>query len=541
MRHRALLIAGCVGLLSATRTVHAQQSAEAVARVRVEPEARSMTVYRLREGKHATFAVRGIGHGDATRGSLEIEYKNGHAAMHLEVDSLIHPQRVGAAYTAYVFWGVAADGKVTRLGELPVNKRIDLKADLTAQTVGILATAEPYAEVERPSSELVLMFTLLNKDDKNAPLASSASYRGDGGQLYWDASAPAGPDLATPLLVQSARHAVAVARRAGAVEFAPAEWRQVDVKLEVLEQTWPDQRTNESKFSGPAREVIRLADAARRVGAERADSAAVAAERMATEERLARAAGDVETARRLKAEAEGDLAHARASAESANQAAARARESADSANQVAARTLSYADSVRTAAGAAQQEATAAQQQAAGARQEATAAQQQAAAAQQEAAGAQQEAAGARQERDAARARLASSIGAILDTKREARGLVVNLSGVLFMSGKAELQPGARENLSKLSGILLAYPGPYTLAIGGHTDSIGSDAMNDKLSQARAESVRTYLVGAGIAASHVTSATGYGKRQPVAVNATAQGRAKNRRVEIVIDDTDPSVQ
>jgi len=506
MRHRALLIASCVGLLSPTRIGHAQQSPEVVGRVRAEPQARSTTVYRLLEGKRATFDVTGVGQADASRGSLEIEYKNGRAAMRLQVDSLIHPQRVGAAYTAYVFWGVAADGKVTRLGELPVNKRIDLKADLTAQTVGVLATAEPYAEVERPSPELVLKFTLRNKDDKNAPPASSARYLGDSGQLYSDASTTATPDASTPLLVQGARHAVAIARRAGAVEFAPTEWRQVDVKLEVLEQLWPDQRTHESKFSGPAREVIRLADAARRIGAERADSSAAAADRMATAASLARAAGDVETARSLKAEAERDAAGARVSADSANQAAARARVSADSANQVAARTLSYADSVRTAAGAAQQEASA-----------------------------------ARQERDDARARLASSISAILDTKREARGLVVNLSDVLFTSGKAVLQPGAREKLSKLSGILLAYPGPYTLAIGGHTDSVGSDALNDKLSQARAESVRNYLTEAGIAASHLTSATGYGKHQPVADNATAEGRAKNRRVEIVIDDTDPSVK
>jgi outer membrane protein OmpA-like peptidoglycan-associated protein len=513
MRHRALLIAGCVGLLSATRTVHAQQSPEAVGRVRAEPQARSTTVYRLLEGKRATFDVTGVGQGPAGRGSLEVEYKNGRAAMRLQVDSLIHPQRVGAAYTAYVFWGVAADGKVTRLGELPVNKRVDLKADLTAQTVGVLATAEPYAEVERPSPELVLKFVLRNKDDKNAPPASSTRYLGDSGQLYSDASTTATPDVSTPLLVQGARHAVAIARRAGAVEFAPAEWRQVDVKLEVLEQLWPDQRTHEAKFSGPAREVIRLADAARRIGAERADSSAAAAERMATAASLARAASDVETSRTLKAEAERDAARARVSADSANQVAARARAAADSANQVAAQTLSYADSVRTAAGAAQQEASAAQQ----------------------------EASAARQERDDARARLASSISAILDTKREARGLVVNLSDVLFTSGKAVLQPGAREKLSKLSGILLAYPGPYALAIGGHTDSVGSDALNDKLSQARAESVRNYLMEAGIAASHLTGATGYGKHQPVADNATAEGRAKNRRVEIVIDDTDPSVK
>ena len=89
-------------------------------------------------------------------------------------------------------------------------------------------------------------------------------------------------------------------------------------------------------------------------------------------------------------------------------------------------------------------------------------------------------------------------------------------------------------------MLLAYPGPYTLSIGGHTDAVGSDALNDRLSEARAESVRKYLMESGIAASHLSSATGYGKHQPVADNGTAEGRAKNRRVEIVIDDADPSV-
>jgi outer membrane protein OmpA-like peptidoglycan-associated protein len=513
MRHRALLIASCVGLLSPTRTVHPQQSPEGASRVHAEPQARSTTVYRLLEGKRATFDVTGVGLGHARPGSLEIEYKNGRAAMRLRVDSLINPQRVGAAYTAYVFWGVAADGKVTRLAELPVEKRIDLKADLTAQTVGVLATAEPYAEVERPSRKLILGFALRNQDDKNAPPASSTQYLGDGGQLYSDASATATPDASTPLLVQSARHAVAIARRAGAVEFAPTEWRQVDVKLEVLEQLWPDHRTDESKFSGPAREVIRLADAARRIGAERADSSAAAADRKATAASLARAASDVETSQALKAEAEQDAARARLSAESATQVATRALVSVDSANQASARTISYADSVRTAAGAAQQEVAAAQQ----------------------------ETSVAREERDDARAQLASSISAILNTKREARGLVVNLPDVLFTSGKAVLQLGARENLSKLSGILLAYPGPYTLAIGGHTDSTGSDAANDKLSQARAESVRNFLAEEGIATSHLTSATGYGSREPVAENATVDGRAKNRRVEIVIDDTDLSLK
>jgi outer membrane protein OmpA-like peptidoglycan-associated protein len=522
MRYRALLILGHVALLPATE-LHAQQPAQGAGPVRAQPEPRATTVYRLFDGRRVTFDVKGLGQAAVSHGSLEIEYKNGHALIRLQVDSLVHPQRVGPAYTAYAFWGVTGDGKVIRLGELPSGKRVDVRGDITAQTVGVLATAEPYAEVELPSPELVLSFVLVNAGDKNAPLASSAQYRGDSGRLNADTTVAASADFSTPLLVQSARHAVAIARRAGAVDFAPAEWRQVDVKLGVLEQIWPEQRNNETKFSGLAREVIRLADAARRIGAERADSAAAAAERAATAASLARAASDVETARRLKAQAEEDAARARAAADSANQAAVRARAAIDSANQVAARaraaadsanlvaaqTIRYADSVRAAATAAAAAATAAQQ----------------------------EAIAARRERDSARARLASSIGAILDTKREARGLVVNLSDVLFASGSAVLEPGAREKLSRLSGILLAYPGPYTLAIGGHTDSVGSDALNDKLSQARAESVRSYLLGAGIAPPHVTGAVGYGKRQPVADNGTVEGRARNRRVEIVIDDAD----
>src|SRR4029077_1829337 len=133
------------------------------------------------------------------------------------------------------------------------------------------------------------------------------------------------PDFKTPLLVLSARHAVAIARRSGAVEFAPGERRQVDVKLEVLEQLWPDHRSNESKFSGPAREVIRLADAARRIGAERADVAGAEAERSATAARLANAASDVDEAQRLKRQAERDADRARLSADNANQDAAQAR------------------------------------------------------------------------------------------------------------------------------------------------------------------------------------------------------------------------
>jgi outer membrane protein OmpA-like peptidoglycan-associated protein len=131
--------------------------------------------------------------------------------------------------------------------------------------------------------------------------------------------------------------------------------------------------------------------------------------------------------------------------------------------------------------------------------------------------------------------LYQSLSAILETRREARGLVVSLSDVLFDFDRATLTPGAREKLSRLAGILLAYPGEYHLDFEGHTDSIGSAAYNLGLSRDRAESVRQYLLGSGLPGARVGSVVGFGKERPVASNASEAGRQLNRRVEIVIAD------
>ncbi len=132
------------------------------------------------------------------------------------------------------------------------------------------------------------------------------------------------------------------------------------------------------------------------------------------------------------------------------------------------------------------------------------------------------------------ARLYASISAIMETRKGARGLVAALSGVNFETNKAALKPVAREKLSKLSGVLLGFPGEYKLEIEGHTDSIGSDAYNLKLSQSRAESVRNFLVEQGIPAERIPSTQGYGRTKPIAPNDTRANREKNRRVDIVIE-------
>src|SRR5512133_2570624 len=125
---------------------------------------------------------------------------------------------------------------------------------------------------------------------------------------------------------------------------------------------------------------------------------------------------------------------------------------------------------------------------------------------------------------AMRARLAEQLNSILQTRDSARGLIVSMSDVLFDTGKYSLKPGAREKLAKVAGILLAYPG-LTIEVGGYTDSLGTDAMNQTLSENRASSVRDYLVKEGVSNSSV-SAKGFGNSSPVASNDSAAGRQQN---------------
>jgi outer membrane protein OmpA-like peptidoglycan-associated protein len=118
-------------------------------------------------------------------------------------------------------------------------------------------------------------------------------------------------------------------------------------------------------------------------------------------------------------------------------------------------------------------------------------------------------------------------------------LIVNLSDVLFDTGKYTLKPDAREKLAKVSGILLAYPN-LKVQVEGYTDNVGGDQYNLTLSQQRADAVRAYLVSQGVSPDNVTS-TGYGMSNPVADNATAAGRAQNRRVNMVVSGSAIGVQ
>lgn len=139
--------------------------------------------------------------------------------------------------------------------------------------------------------------------------------------------------------------------------------------------------------------------------------------------------------------------------------------------------------------------------------------------------------GAAEEAAKARAEFTARLNRALPTRETERGVVAEISGIQFATGAATLNAEAREALARFSGIVVTYP-ELRFKVEGHTDSTGSDETNRMLSLQRAITVRDYLIAQGVAAS-VIDVQGLGPDQPVADNATATGRARNRRVEIVL--------
>lgn len=452
---------------------------------------RNTVAVRYPQGKETSVSMVGTGRAPDVIGKAEIKRTEGRTRVKLKLDGLTSPQALGPIYTTYILWAIAPEGQADNLAEVPFRKgETDIDVTTALQTFSLIITAEPYGTVKLPSPTVVAE-NILRKGTEGTIVSSRIEYRGDPGTFYEAAALP--PDYDTPLIVLGARRAVEIAKRAGASRYAEAELRQAEIHLAALEEMWPHDRKEEKHFGGMARDIMREAEKARELALQRSDQAQLDAERDA-------AARDIHRANR-RAEA--------------------AREEAESYKQQMTR--------------AEQEVEAAKQRVAQAQDEAARAQANEELARAQANEARLQAQQAQQEKEALEQHLYDQISVILETRREARGLVVSLSDVLFDTGQASLKPGAREKLSKLAGILLAYPGAYRMEINGHTDSVGSDELNLRLSEQRATSVQSYLTGQGIAGDRIAVVKGYGKMMPVADNATAAGRQMNRRVEILISD------
>jgi len=277
-----------------------------------------------------------------------------------------------------------------------------------------------------------------------------------------------------------------------------------------------------------AREAVQTAEDARAIAVKKTDEVRQTNERQAAADAQAKTQVQADDAIRQKEQAQSDTARAQAAktqAESDTLNAQAAKIQAESDTAKARTDTANAQSATAKAQSDMADSQAASAHALSAAQ--TDADQSRLAAQQAQASAQQ----AETEKAAMRTRLSEQLNSILQTRDSARGLIVSMSDVLFDTGKYSLKPGAREKLAKVAGILQSYPG-LNIEVGGYTDNVGGDGMNQKLSENRAGSVRDYLVQQGVKTGSV-SARGFGNTLPVASNENSAGRQQNRRVELLV--------
>jgi outer membrane protein OmpA-like peptidoglycan-associated protein len=503
-------------------------------------------------------------------GEAKVESKRGAMKIDAEFAGLDKPTSFGSEYLTYVLWAVSPEGRSVNLGEVLVGNDHRSKLDVTTdlQAFALIVTAEPYYAVHRPSN-VVIAENAIRFDTAGTSEVVDAKFEliDRGGYIptgyHFD---PVVLNSRLPLEFFEARNAVRIAKSAGAETYAASSYETATNQMKQADDLGTRKHVDKKVLIAQSREVVQTADDSREIAVKRIDADRMDADKNREAGKLAdaRATSKSETRARMQAEAatsdanfrryEADKATVeaqrlqrsaeaesdmnRAAANDANRATEAAeaatgdanhrRDEADQAT-VEAQRLQHgaeteSDMNRAAANDANRATVEAQQGQRDA--EAESGRNRLAAATSD-----QQLKQAVQDREELRAKLLQQFNVIFATRDTARGLIVNLSDVLFDTGKSTLRPVAREKLAKISGIILAYP-DLRLAIEGNTDSVGTDAMNQQLSQQRADSVRDYLAKENVPSASMTS-QGFGKTQPVASNDTTEGRQQNRRVELVV--------
>lgn len=582
---KLLTLAGLVGLLTmpawgqgtAQTTAPQQQDAGGTSLYSITVSARTTKAINYGHLSSATkIGFRGTVLQPLAKGEAKVEGKGRALRISAKFEKLEPAQRFGPQFMTYVLWAISPEGRADNMGEILLSGgKGKLETTAQLQAFAMIVTAEPYFAVIEPS-EVVVMENEVRPDTVGNVEEVEAKFAllKRGKYNFVDAnSQTARLDPAVPLSVHEARNAVKIAEAAGAERYAPDSYRKAVQYLQTAEQNLAG-KADSKQLDMTAREAVQTAEDARAITAKRMEEERAERERRAAQEREAQARAEQEAALRAKleaqlaaeraarerAEAEAVRAAALAQQQQAQQQAEQARLEAEQAARAQAesdaaraaaeeqqkKAQAEADAARLAAehsaqmqaqsDAARAQAQAQAEQAAKDRAAAEAARQSALAGQQaaeaEAAKARAAAEQAEKEKADLRAKLLSQLNTILQTRDSARGLIINMSDVLFDTGSYTLKPGAREKLAKISGIVMAHPS-LNLQIEGHTDSVGTDEYNQMLSERRAGAVKDYLVQQGVASSAVTS-KGFGKSQPVADNSTAEGRQRNRRVELVVN-------
>jgi outer membrane protein OmpA-like peptidoglycan-associated protein len=455
------------------------------------------------------------------KGEARVDSHRGAMEVKAEFWSMQKPTSFGPEYLTYVLWAISPEGRPVNLGEVLIGGNDRSKLDVTTdlQAFALIVTAEPYYAVRRPSN-VVVMENAIRPDTIGTTEIVDAKYELVDRGGYIPTGYKFDPVLLTtklPLEFFEARNALRIAQSAGAESYATSSYSNAAGQMKQADDMAARHHVDKKSLSSTSRLVVQTSEDAREIAVKRIDSDREEAARTADANRVASAKAETRSAEALAADAQNSARNA---------AAGQAQAERDNASAQQQKLDAQADSDRNRAAAANANLATADAQ-----QHQKDAEAESANSRLAAANSDQQLQQAVRDREELRARLLVQFNAILETRDTARGLVVNMSDVLFDSAKFTLRPAAREKLAKISGIVLAYPS-LQLAIEGNTDSVGGDTYNQTLSENRAGSVRDYLATEGIPTGSMT-ARGFGKTQPVASNDTAGGRQQNRRVELVV--------
>ena len=459
------------------------------------------------------------------RGEAKVESKKGYIEIEVEFANLENPTTFGNEYLTYILWAISPEGRAVNLGEILVGDNHRSKVDVTTdlQAFALVVTAEPYYAVRQPSNVVVLE-NVVREDTKGTTEAMHTKYDllERGGYIptgyKFD---PVVLNTKLPLEFFEARNALRIAQSEGAETYAHDSYQHASRLMDQVDADAVSKHSDRKAMIGVAREVVQTAEDARAITVKKIEQERLENERQAAANAQANTQAEADDATRQKEQAQSDQARA-------EQARAQAESDASRAQAATARAQADAASAQADANQAKSDMEANQASSADALSAAQAdADQSRLAAQQAQSSVQQ----AEADKAAMRLRLSEQLNTILQTRDSARGLIVSMSDVLFDTGKYSLKPGAREKLAKVAGILLAYPG-LNIEVGGYTDNVGGDQMNQTLSENRAASVRDYLVQQGVSSSAVT-AKGFGNSLAVASNDNSAGRQQNRRVELLV--------
>ena len=427
----------------------------------------------------------------------------------------------GGDVTSYVLWTVSRDGSFENLGELWIQQDKDkdtVKFSTGIRGFALLVTAEPYYQVKKPSN-LIISQNAPSTDPRAPSTGFDFSTFGETPKTGFEDLAAVKYDSSKVLDVAQAQRAYELANRLGAVDLAPVLYRDAGTALQQAKQS---QAGGAKKGAGEfARRSYALTNEAIKVTQNRIEERELEeqmnkrrAEIAAMEKRVAEAEAQ---AKQTAQQAERSKADAEAARKDAEQTRAQAKLQGEQAAQELGRTR---EEMKAAAAEKQRIETEKNDLSRVMEELRT-----------ERANLEKSMEALKEEKATLSGRLQAALSKVADTQQSARGMIVNLPDILFAVNEATLKPETTVVLAKLAGILLIMQ-DLNLRVEGHTDSTGAATYNQKLSQQRADSVMDFLGRQGIATQRMKS-VGYGMDRPVADNNSAEGRKKNRRVEIVI--------